>query len=200
MLLHGFPGTRTKRIRWLLEELGVDYEYREVDVRKGAHKSPDFLRLHPHGRVPVLEDGELRFIESCAALLYLADKYPEKGLAPALGDPERGRYYQFMVYAAATLDTPSVQTYFHSVLFPAERRNSAVVAEHAPGLAIAVAVIDQALTGRPHLCGEKFSAADVAIGYALDLVDQCGGLTGSDNARAYIARLRDRPAYQAANG
>lgn len=195
MRLYGFPGTRTFRIRWMLEELGAPYEYEHVEVTKGAHKQPAHLELHPHGRVPVFEDGDLRFIESCAAVLHLADKYPEQKLAPAVGSRERGLYYQYIVYAASTLDDAAVQTYFHKVLLPVERRSNDVVEKHAPTLATAISVLERALQGSSYLCGDAFTAADVAVGYALNLADQAGALDTSDNSKAYMARLRARPAY-----
>ena len=107
--LYFAPRTRATRPRWLLEELGVPYELVELDMSKQEHKQLPYLRIHPLGRVPALADGDQVIFESAAICMYLADKFPEKKLAPAVGTPERGQYYQWMVYAGATLE-PEVLT------------------------------------------------------------------------------------------
>lgn len=198
--LHGFPGTRTNRVRWMLEELGVDYEFVLVEILKGAHKEAGYLERHPHGRVPYFEDGEVKLLESCAAVLHLADSHPEKKLAPALGTAERAAYYQWIVYSAATLDEPVIKTYFHTVIFPPERRKQEVVDEHRPTLQAACRVLDAALAGKSHLLGDAFSAADVAVGYALNLMDQANAIQDAPHVAAYLARLRERPSFKKVYG
>ncbi len=198
--LHGFPQTRSTRVHWMLEEVGADYEFVQVEIMKGAHKQPDYLALHPHGRVPYFEDGEVKLLESGAALLYLADKYPEKKLAPSVDSPARAAYYQWIVYAAATLDKPAVDTYFHKVIFPAERRKPEIVEEHRPTLEAAMRVLESALKGKTWLLGDAFSAADVAVGYSLNLADKAGAIVDAPGVAAYLGRLRERPAFKKAFG
>jgi glutathione S-transferase len=195
MRLYGFPRTRAYRVRWLLEEAGAPYEFVTVEVTKGAHRASEHLARNAHGKVPVLEDGELRLIESCAMLLHVADRFPEAGLAPKLGTPERARYYQWIVYAGATLDEPFIGTYFHTVLLPPERRDRAVVERHASTCATALGVLEAGLGDGDYLAGD-FSAADVAVGYALDLVDKAGLLADRPRLAAYMQRLSARPAFQ----
>ncbi|MEZ4302554.1 MAG: glutathione S-transferase N-terminal domain-containing protein, partial [Polyangiaceae bacterium] len=104
MKLYFAPRTRATRPRWLLEQLGEPYELVNVDLEKGEHKQLPYLRIHPLGRVPALVDGDAVIFESIAICMYLADKYPEKKLAPPVGTPERGQYYQWMLFAASELE------------------------------------------------------------------------------------------------
>ena len=196
--LYGFPRTRTNRVHWALEELGVPYEYVRVELVKGEHKRPEHLALHPHGSVPVLVDGDQTILESSAAVLYLADRYPEKQLAPPVA--ERGAYYQWIVYAAATMDDPAIKCLFHTAILPPERRQAAIVEANRPACETAVAHLERSLAGRTWLLGERFSAADIAVGYALNILDALGLVAGAPQTAAYLARLRARPAFKAVYG
>lgn len=200
MKLHGFPGTRSNRVRWMLEEVGAQYEFVQVELLKGAHKSPEYLARYPHGRVPYFEDGANVVFESCAALLYLADEFPAKKLAPPADGGARAAYYQWIVYAAATLDKPVIDTYFHKVVLPEDKRRPEVVAEHAPVLDAALRILAPALQGKTYLLGDGFSAADVAIGYSLNLIDKAGSLVDAPTVAAYLARVRERPAFKKVYG
>lgn len=193
--LYGFPRTRAYRVRWVLEEAGAPYEFVTVEVTKGAHRHAEHLARNPHGKVPVLEDGNLRLIESCAMVLHVADRFPEAGLAPELGTPERARYYQWIVHAAATLDEPFVATYFHSVLLPPERRDATIVDRHAATCVTCLDVLEAALEDDDYLAGD-FSAADVAVGYALNLVNAAGLFENRPRLADYMRRLSARPAFQ----
>jgi glutathione S-transferase len=116
----------------MLHEVGASYELVNVDLRAGAHKTPDHIARHAHGLVPAFEDGDVRIIESAAACLYLADKFPEKGLAPDPTSADRARYYQLAFYAVSTLDESVVPLFFQKVVYPAERRSQEVVDAKMP--------------------------------------------------------------------
>ena len=125
--LYYIPQTRATRPRWLLEELGVPHELVRLPRSLDERKATDYVRIHPHARVPALVDGDMTMFESAAICLYLADKFPEKGLAPAVGTPERGPYLQWMVYSMVTLEPPIAQIYRHtSALAEAQRIPSLV--------------------------------------------------------------------------
>ena len=117
--------SRSTRPRWLLEEIGAPYELVRVDLGKQEHKTPQYLQIHPHGVVPALVDGDLALIESGAICAYLADKFPAARLAPAVGTPERGRYYQWMFYTMATLEPPLLQVFMNTVQLPEAQRSAA---------------------------------------------------------------------------
>lgn len=189
--------TRATRPRHLLEELGIPYEIVPIDLSKGEHRSPAYLQIHPHGRVPALEhDGQI-IIESAAICLYLADLFPEKGLAPAPGSSARGAYYQWIVYAVATLEEPVVRTFTQHRKPEAERDEAALHDAQADFDACA-AVLSAALDGKDWLLGEQFSAADVMVGSILAWSERMGLVRAWPVLQGYVARLASRPAFQAA--
>jgi len=105
MKLYEFAPTRSIRVRWTLQELGVDFEAVTVNMLAGEHRSPAFLKLNPAGKLPVLEDGNLLLTESVVIVLHLAEKYPAKGLMPTdLG--QRARLYKWLMFAATELEQP----------------------------------------------------------------------------------------------
>lgn len=200
MKLYRFPGTRANRPRWIIEELGIPCEYVDVNVMKGEHKTPAYFELHPHGLLPVLEDGDLRMIESAAMVMHLADKHPEGHLAPPPGTLERARYYQYIVYAVSTLDEHVIPIFFHTVLLSPDKRRSEVVERSMPVWGHAAKFLDRSLGGRLYLVGDKFSAADICVGYDLYLAQQAGLLEGHATLTSYVKRLSDRPAFKRAYG
>ncbi|MHC5830283.1 MAG: glutathione S-transferase family protein, partial [Nostoc sp.] len=113
MKLYYIPTTRAVRPRWLLEEMGIAYDL--VRVNMTMTKQSEYKELHPHGKVPVLVDGEVTIFESAAICTYLADKYIEMGFAPPLDSSERADYQQWLFYAAVTLEPP-VEHYMFNVL------------------------------------------------------------------------------------
>ncbi len=190
--LYFAPRTRSTRPRWLLEELDVPYDLHRLDLSKGEHKRPEYLAIHPHGVVPALRDDDLVMIESLAILMYLADKYPEKGLAPKLGTPERARYYQWMFYMSATIEPRMIQ-------FAMNRDgDTEAAAEAKQGIYEVASVLTKALDGKPYILGDRFSAADVALGSALSWGRSMGLLQNHPQLDAYVKALAERPAFKRA--
>ena len=198
MKLYYCPMTRATRPRWLLEEIGAPYELVRVDLSKGEQRRPDYLKIHPHGRVPALVDGDTTVVESAAICLYLADRFPEHALAPALTSPARGPYYQWMVYSVATLEPPVLKVFMNTVRRPEAERRAHEVEEGRTDFAQMATVLTQALGSGPFLLGETFTAADVMIG---SVVGWARGLKLLDQHPAlveYSRRLTARPAYRRA--
>ncbi len=197
MKLYHAPHSRSTRPLWLLEELGAPCEVHRLDVAAKEHKSEAYLRIHPLGQVPALVDEEGPLFESIALCMHLADRYPEKGLAPAPGTHQRGLYYQWMLFGATNLDQTLTEIYAHQRFHPDDPAWAAR-AEAARGrLPQQLAVCDRALDRREYLLG-GFSAADVVIGSLLLLGERMGVLDGYPNLGGYVARLKARPACQRA--
>jgi len=190
--------SRSVRPRWLLEEIGAPYELVRLDMSKQEHKAPAYLRISPHGTVPALVDGDLALIESAAICAYLADKFPDAHMAPALGTPQRGRYYQWMVYSMATLEPPVIQVFMHTVMLPEAERSAQAVEQARASFAGVADVLATALSGKPFMLGEQFSAADVMIGSTLAWSQFLGLLNERPALQEYAQRLSARPAYQRA--
>lgn len=187
--------SRSVRPRWLLEEIGAPYELVRLDMSKQEHKSPEYKRIHPHGVVPALVDGDLALMESAAICAYLADKFPAAKLAPAVGTPERGRYYQWMVYSVATLEPPVIEIFMNTVMLPEAERSAAAVEKGRATFGEVAQVLEYNLGSRPFLLGEQFSAADVMVGSSLIWGQFLGLLKDRPVLAGYAERLAARPAY-----
>ncbi|MFZ5481786.1 MAG: glutathione S-transferase family protein [Myxococcota bacterium] len=185
--------TRATRPRWLVEEAGLPVEIVPVDMVAGEHKRPEYLRLHPHGKLPVLVDGDTAIFESAAICMHLADRFPEAKMAPAPGTVERGLYYQWMVYAMATLEPPVYATFLENKK-PEGERDAATLKKAREDLDACLKVLSDALAGRDWLLGE-LCAADVVVG---SIVAWAAGmkLTGEfPVVEAYVARCKARPGF-----
>lgn len=198
MKLYHVPQSRSGRPRWMLEELEVPYDLELRSTSDGSLKTPEYLAINPNGTVPTLVDGGTALYESAALCLYLADKYADKGLAPAIGSKDRGLYYQWVLYAMTTLEPPILQVFLHAVHLPEAERNAKVAEEGREKFKEVAAVLARALDGRPFLLGERFTAADVMIGSTLVWAGMLGLLEGFPALQEYVQRLMQRPAFQRA--
>lgn len=191
--------SRSVRPRWLLEEIGAPYELVRLDMSKQEHKTPEYKRIHPHGVVPALVDGDLALMESAAICAYLADKFPEAQMAPRIGTPERGRYYQWMVYSIATLEPPVIDIFMNTVMLPEAERSTKAVDKARTTFGEVAQVLEYNLSSKPFLLGERFSAVDVMVGSSLIWGQFLGLLDGRPALAEYAQRLSTRPAYQRAS-
>jgi glutathione S-transferase len=200
LTLYHSPQSRSIRPRWLLEEIGAPYEVKTISLADGDQKKPDYLKLNPNGAVPTLVDGDLVLWESAAICQYLADKFPDKRLAPPVGTPERGKYYQWIHYAMSGLEPAAVTIFRHTIQRPEADRVPALVNEAKQRLSEAVKVVDDAVAGREWILGSQFTAADVMVGSTLAWC-QMMGMMGDQfpNATAYLGRCAARPAFQRAS-
>jgi len=196
--LYHSPFTRSHLIRFALEELGLVHELRRIDVSKGEHKAPDYLAINPLGQLPALRDGDVTLREAAAIALHLADRAPERGLAPALGSKERAPYYQWIVFSMATEMLALSKIALHTQVLPEALRVEAIAqAGRAEWLEVA-RTLQLALRGKAYLLGDAFSMADVLVGGCLWLADFLGVLSAHPELCGYYARVRDRPAFQRA--
>jgi glutathione S-transferase len=193
--LHGVPGSRSTRVAWLLEELGVPYEQRVIKFREGEHKQEAHLARQPHGLVPAVDLGHGIMIESAAVCLTIADQYADKGLAPASSSPDRARYYEAIVYAVSTVDDTVIPIYFHKKVLPPEKRDPKLVEAKMPVWKIAADLLTKRLGDRDFIAGDKFSAADIVVGYDMILALEIGLLEGYPKLAAYAQRLMKRPTF-----
>jgi glutathione S-transferase len=183
--LYYAPQTRATRVRWLLLELGVPFELHRV-----GRRTPEFLAVSPLGQVPALRHGDVVMIESCAILTYLADVFLDRGLAPAVGSPDSAAYLQWLFFVPGTIEPPLLDLW--------RAPDDAAKAAARVKLDAALDVLTTALTGREYLVGDRFSAADVAIGSVLAWTRGLGALEGRDVLLDYGRRVGGRPAAKAA--
>ena len=161
MKLYYVPKTRAFRVRWLLEELSVPYELVRMEPRDT--KAPAYLAIHPKGHVPALVDGDTTLFESAAICLYLADRFPEKRLAPPPASAARGAYYQWICFALTELEPHCAAVHAHTVKLPEAERVPAAAESAKAQLAPALKVLEAHLAGRTYVAGGALAAADVLV-------------------------------------
>lgn len=197
MKLYYSKQSRSTRPRWALEELGLDYEIVPMNLRAGDQRTPEFRKLNPLTQIPVLQDGDRVVCESGAICLYLADRYKPGTLAPALDN--RADYYRFCFYIYNTLEHQLVEIFLHSRFLPEEQRKSERVEQAKKLVHVRLQIIEEHLAPREFITENRFTAADVLVGSALDWADMQGLLTDFPGLRRYVEKLKARPAYQRAH-
>ena len=156
-----YPNNASLAPHFVLEEIGAPFVLRLVDRKRNAQKDADYMRRNPMGRIPTLIDGDFVLFESAAICLYLADRHPDKGLAPPFGAPERGQLYQWLMFLTNTVQPDFMELYYPERHTTDANGVGAVKASADARLDAAYAVIDAALRrGGPHLLGERISVAD----------------------------------------
>lgn len=198
MKLYFVPRTRSTRPRWMLEELGVPYELKVLNVAQGENKRPEYLAVHPMGSVPALEDGELKLFESAAIIQYLADKYPEQGLAPKPGTPERGEYYTWMMFCMTTVEPPLVDIFYNTVLLPEAQCNAETAEKGRKRFAEVARVLEARVRGREFVVGNSFSAADLLLSSMIGWAERMGVMSDFPVLQEYGKRHLSRPAARRA--
>ncbi len=195
--LYEWPPTRSQRARWVLEEVGAEYESRLVDLPGGEQHAPAYRAVHPLGVVPALETEGYTLLESVAIVLQVIDEHPEAELAPPLGSPERASYYQWCVFACAELD-PAIMMVFDNSLRPGAEHDAKLADRGRSDFAPRAEMLCAALEGRDYLVGSRFSGADLLVGHSCFMAQVTGLLEAHPALEAYYARLRTRPAYRRA--
>jgi len=185
------PQSRSAGTRALLEELGADYELHLLNLKEGQQRQPDYLAINPMGKVPAIRHGEALITEQPAIYIYLADLYPEAGLAPSIGDPLRGPYLRWMVFYGSCFEPALIDKSMQRV--PAAPSTSG----YGDYDTMLKTLVDQLERG-PYLLGDRFSAADVLWGTALNWTTMFKLVPELPVIRAYIDRVLARPAIQRA--
>jgi glutathione S-transferase len=190
-LYHATP-SRSSITLWMLEETGAPYEIKLLKLAEGEQTKPDYLAINPMGKVPALKSDGVIVTEVAAICAYLADEFPEKKLAPPIGDPRRGLYFKWLFFSPSVIE-PAVQ----DKLFPRKEPPRAT----AVGWRELDAVLDivaKAVAPGPYILGEQFTAADVVVGSMLNWGMMFGFVPKRPEFEPYVARLNARPAAQRA--
>jgi glutathione S-transferase len=187
------PQSRGRIVRWMLEEVGCAYETQVLDYGT-TMKAPEYLAVNPMGKVPAIRHGDTVVTEAAAICAYLADAFPDAGLAPPPGNPRRGPYYRWMFFAAGPVEAV-VTGKALGLLAPADKKAMAGYGSYEEVLD----ALERAVAGGEWLCGKQFTAADLYVASQLAFGMQFGILEKRDAFAAYVARATARPAYLRAN-
>ena len=198
MKIHHAPNTRSVRAVWLMEELGIPYELEMHKLGDPAMRAPEYRKVHPMGRVPALEDGDVTIFESGAIVEYVLARHGDGKLRPAVDAAEFPAYLQWLHYAEGMIMPPVNIIVVETILLPPERRNDGNVARATKLLGQMLSAVDAHMKGREYLAGE-FSGADIMTGHACTVSRRLGAdVSDKPNVEAYIERCNARPAMQKA--
>ena len=192
LILYTNPMSRGRTVRWMLEELGVPYETRLLDYGT-TMKAADYLAINPMGKVPaIVHDGHV-VTETGAICMYLADAFPQAGLAPAMGTAERAAYCRWMFFAAGPVEAAASNTALGFQVPPERKRMTGY-----GSLEDVLNAIDGHLSKSTYFAGDTFTAADVYAGGSVAFMVQFGLFDKRPSFMDYIARIKDRPAAKRA--
>jgi glutathione S-transferase len=189
--LYHHPYSRAANVVWFLEELGVPYELRFVDIMKGAQKSPDIVALNPMGKVPILTDGDLVVTEAAAIALYLADRYSLGKLAPSPDDPARAAYLRWSLFAPSVIE-PTVSAKSTGAQFKPSQVGWGTYES-------VIASMESAIAGKTYVLGDRFSMADCIFGGTVRFLLRFKLIDATLIFTAYAERLGARPAAERAD-
>ncbi|WP_068304337.1 glutathione S-transferase family protein [Pararhodobacter sp. CCB-MM2] len=190
---------RSLRALWTLEELELPYTLHLLKFPP-RFTDPGFTEVNSLGTVPYLKDGETRMTESSGIAHYLATRYGEGTLAVAPDSPDYGDWLNWMYHSDATLTFPQTLVLRYGRFEPKERRQPQVVDDYTQWFFSRLKLVNARLEGHEYLCADRFTAADITVGYALYLTELIGlGAHLKPQTRAYLERLMERPGFQRAN-
>jgi glutathione S-transferase len=193
--LYHAPFSRSVRVLWLLEELGVPYQLR---VLPSIAATTPFSQETPSGKVPTIEDGALVMYESIAIMEYILEHYAEGQLSPARSSLRWGHFLQWLHYSESTAFPPLGYIARHTFALPARERIAESVRENRFLAAKVLEAPERVLAGSNYLLGQEFTAADIAMGYTVGTAKLLGLLDALPHLDTYLGRLADRPAFQRA--
>jgi glutathione S-transferase len=187
------PMSRAVTSHWMLTELEAEHEQIVVDFPAGETGTPEYRAINPMGKVPALVDDDVVITETAAICAYLADKFPDRGMAPPLDSAQRGSYYRYLFYPGATLEP----------MFTFLQLDGEGLSPQSVGwgdLERCLATIESMTPEKDWALGQQFTTADIVFGGTLDFAVQFGWLqTPSAKVAAYVQRIKARPAYRASH-
>jgi glutathione S-transferase len=199
IILYHCHGARSFRPLWMLEEMGLPYELKMLPFPPRV-LAKDYLGINPLGTIPFMIDGDTRMTESSGICHYLGTRYGPTPLVVSLDEPAYGAFLNWMYFSDATLTFPQTLVLRYTQLEAEERRNPQVAADYAKWFHGRLRAVEAATTGKAEtLCANRFTAADIVIGYALRLADTNG--LASDfgpNVADYWQSLQQRDGYRRA--
>ncbi len=198
MKLYHCPDARSLRPLWALEEMGLEYELVNMEFPPRVMQE-GYLEINPLGTVPAFVDGNLTMTESTGICQYLVDTYGPHSIGMSVDEPEYGDYLNWLHRSDATLTFPQTLVLRYSILEPEERRLPQVVEDYGKWYLSRLRCVEMAIEGKEFLCADRFTIADIAIGYALFL----GTSLGLDerykpNCKRYLASMMKRDGFQRA--
>jgi glutathione S-transferase len=190
-----FGEGRGFRVVWLLEEMGLPYRLRPVDLMAGVEKDDEFLAVNPAGFIPAIVDGNVTMVESIAIMEYLMGRYGPTPLAPNARDAAFPAYQQFLHLGEAGLAASIYFVVGARHFAPQDQRQNWSAGQAQSVFDSRLGLVTRQLARSPFLAGDTFTAADISVTYALQLAQRAGGVVLGEPERSYVARTSARAAY-----
>lgn len=197
--IYGTAASRAARPLWVAEELGLTYEHIALPYVGGATRTPEFLKVNPNGRIPVVDDDGVLVWESMACTVYLAERFMSSdGLSlAARNNAERAEVLRWTFWVVTECEKDALIFLMHAMLMPPERRKPQLAEESLRHLAGPMRILDQHLQGRPWLAGDRFTVADICVASVVAWVEGASELMAQcPQVRDWLQRCLARPAFQ----
>ena len=196
--VHFAPNSRAGRIIWLLEELKLPYEVNRMDFHPKDLKSEEHRSRHPLGRIPVLDDGDVRIYESGAIVEYVLERHKNGNLKPDVSSNTYPNYLQWFHYCEGMVMPPINTIVVQTILLPEDRRDETVLNQAKKLLSKSLEPVNKELEGKEYLIGD-FSAADIMLGHACFMSNRLDCVSDEMlNMKSYVDNINKRPAFQTA--
>lgn len=186
------------RVAWLLEEMGLPWRLRPVDMLAGVENDPEFLGVNPAGFIPAIQDGDVVMVESIAILEYLLARYGPSPLAPAADNPAFPLYQQFLHLGEAGMAAFMFVFVATNILAPEDEKDNWSARATLEWFESRRGIVARQLARTLYMAGDAFTAADISISYALQFAERTKGAVLNEAERAYLARTTGRDGYKRA--
>lgn len=196
--LYGYPKTRSVRVAWALEEIGLPYEYKLIDLKQGQHLSDEYKAVSPSAKIPVLATPEGTLSESAAIVTYLAERHGMQEFIPEPGSFSRAKYEEMMLFLTSELEQPVWNLAKHTFALPESQRLEEMHGVSAWEFQRALSVFASMLGGNEFVCGNMFTMADVIAGHILAWAKGSKLAIDFQNISDYAQRVLSREAYERA--
>lgn len=193
--IYGSPKSSSGRCFWTLEEIGLEYATKSIDFQAKEHKSAEFLKVNPNGKVPVLTDGDYKIWESMAINMYLCDEYRPELLGQT--SKERGLSYQWSIWALGDLQTPLIDIFIQLVFVPEERRDLSKIEKAKEKLPALLDTLENTLKESKYLTGDSFTLADLNTASVVHICEHIKfDLSDYSHIKSWLKMIDERPAFQ----
>ena len=197
--IYGTAASRAARPLWVAQELGLAYEHIALPYLGGATRTPEFLKVNPNGRIPVVDDDGVLVWESMACTMYLAERFlgMDGTSLAARSNAERAEILRWTFWVVTECEKDALLFLMHAMVMPAERRKPQLAEEALRHLARPLRILNQHLQDRPYLAGERFTVADICVASVLAWIESAGDLMAQcPQLREWLQLCQGRPAFQ----
>lgn len=194
--IYGSPASSAGRVYWMMEELGLSYERIPLNMGQKEHKSPEFTKLNPNGKVPCIVDGNFVLWESMAITEYLVAKHGASTPLIAKTPEETGLMAQWSYWSILELQKHAVEWLIQEKFMPADRKDATIVEKAKKALVPLFTILDQSLTNKTYLVGNRFTLADLNVASVVNVAISLGFDTAAyPHVHSWIKACQDRPAW-----